>query len=53
MSKPTKIRKNYRLAPHLVKWVQKQARKEMKSETELVEQALTMLKVSCEGKRHG
>jgi predicted amidophosphoribosyltransferase len=39
-----KVRKNYRIAPVLAKWVKKRAKKDLKSETEVVEEALTHLK---------
>jgi hypothetical protein len=39
-----KVRKNYRITPALAKWVKKQAKREEKSETEVVEEALTHLK---------
>lgn len=40
-----KVRKNYRIAPALAKWVKKYAKKGSKTETEVIEEAIYTLRV--------
>lgn len=42
---PKKVRKNYRIAPALAKWVKKHAKQSKKTETEVIEEAIFTLRI--------